>query len=120
MKDEENYRCKSCIHIREAHMRDDGICMPQMFSPSEPRTIYENKTCLFYEEAPKERIVNGPFGIKTKEEWNPDKGDYFPVRKPSNVKTCTTLSHEYKLLCDRYEKGEITFVDLLLSGINFE
>ena len=68
--------CKTCIHILGAHLRADGLCVPQIFSPTHGRPAYDNEPCCFYNEAPKERTTIGSFGIKKEEVWDSEIGDY--------------------------------------------
>lgn len=109
---ENNQNCKTCIHIQSAHFRSDGLCIPQFFSSNSPRTVYINTPCRFYEEAPKERILNGPFGVKTREIWDSETGNYVPVQKPTNIEVYEQTLED-KALMERYEKGEYIKIDFI-------
>lgn len=116
---ENNRSCKTCIHIQSAHFRKDGLCMPQVFSSKNPRSVYKNIACRFYEEAPKEHILNGPFGVKIREIWDSKYGYYVLAKNPTNIEVLERTQEE-NVLMERYEKGDIKLSDYIISGIKFD
>ena len=90
-----------------------------MFSSKSPRSVYKNTPCRFHEEVPKEHILNGPFGVKIREIWDSEKGNYLPVQKPTNIEVHEQTQEE-KVLMERYEKGESTFSEYVTGRIKFD